>query len=282
MEPGKAEKIAEELRRQIVKGRLQSGTKIASERDLSEELGASRMTVRRAIEIIEGEGLVVRYPGRGTFVGGQRERVLVDRGREVQEELETHSVAASELRMSGSFLRDMERIGHKAYVQFLEQPALVAADAEIAKYLQIQAGTLILKRYRLQMADNLPYRLIESYYPSDLFGELLTQDIGDKPLFVWLQERHNLRVAHAQEVLMARLATQKERQLLRISPSAPIVALNRTVWTEEKRPVEWAHIIAVAALYTFTYEYDILQWNQEQRLGDRTRENQPNHAWDTR
>ena len=282
MELGKAEEIAEELRTQIVKGRLQAGTKIASERDLSEELGASRMTVRRAIEIIEGEGLVVRYPGRGTFVGGLRERVLVDRGREVQEELETHSVAASELRMSGSFLKDMESIGRKPHVQFLEQPALVAADAEIAKHLQMQAGTLVLKRYRLQMADNLPYRLIESYYPSDLFGELLTQDIGHMPLFVWLQERHNLRVAHAQEVLIARLATRKERQLLHISPSAPIVALNRTVWTEEKRPVEWAYIIAVAALYTFTYEYDILAWSQEQRLGERTRKNQPNHVSDTR
>jgi DNA-binding GntR family transcriptional regulator len=281
MELGKAEEIAEKLRAQILHGVLQAGMKIASERDLSEELDASRMTVRRAIEIIEGEGLIVRYPGRGTFVGRLRERVLVDRGREVQEEIETPSIAASELRMSGSFLKDMERIGRKPQVQFLEQPALVAADAEIAKHLQIRVGTLVLRRYRLQLADKLPYRLIESYYPSDLFGELLTQDIGDKPLFVWLQERHNLRVAHAQEVLIARLASQKERQLLRISPGAPVVALNRTVWTEEKRPVEWAHIIAVAAHYTFTYEYDMLNWSQGKKDEERSREPQSPYSSDT-
>ncbi len=281
MELGKAEEIAEKLRVQILQGVLQAGMKIASERDLSEELDASRMTVRRAIEIIEGEGLIVRYPGRGTFVGGLRERVLVDRGREVQTERETPSIAASELRMSGSFLKDMERIGRKPQVQFIEQPALVAAAAEIANHLQIRAGALVLRRYRLQLADKLPYRLIESYYPSDLFGELLTQDIGDKPLFVWLQERHNLRVAHAQEVLIARLASQKERQLLRISPSAPVVALNRIVWTEEKRPVEWAHIIAVAALYTFTYEYDMLNWSQGTKHEERSREPQSPHSSDT-
>ncbi len=183
--------------------------------------------------------------------------------------------------MSGSFLKDMERIGRKPQVQFIEQPALVAADAEIANHLQIRAGALVLRRYRLQLADKLPYRLIESYYPSDLFGELLTQDIGDKPLFVWLQERHNLRVAHAQEVLIARLASQKERQLLRISPGAPVVALNRTVWTEEKRPVEWAHIIAVAALYTFTYEYDMLNWSQGTKHEERSREPQSPHSSDT-
>ena len=116
---------------------------------------------------------------------------------------------------------------------------------------------LVFKRYRLQLADGLPYRIIESYYPADLFGELLTTDIGDKPLFDWLQERHGLVVARAREELIARLATADERRLLQISPNAPVVAFNRTVWADSDRPVEWAHIIAVAEFYTFSYEYDI-------------------------
>src|SRR4030095_8573392 len=107
---------------------------------------------------------------------------------------------------------------------------LVAANAETASNLEIEEGTLVLKRYRLQLADNLPYRIIESYYPADLFGELLTADIGDKPLFAWLQERHRIKVIHAKENLIARLATQTERQLLKISSTAPVVALERTVW----------------------------------------------------
>ena len=99
-------------------------------------------------------------------------------------------------------------------------------------------------------------------------GELLTLDIGDTPLFAWLQERHGLRVTHAKEILLARLAIQNERQLLQISPNAPVVAIDRTVLADTGQPVEWAHIIAVAALYMFTYEYDILDWNQEQKHGD--------------
>lgn len=272
MELGKAEEIATVLRTKILDGTLQTGARIASERDLAEELSASRMTVRRAIEILEGEGLVTRYPGRGTFVGGMRERVLVEKGREVQ----TSSVTASELKMSGSFLKDMERMGRKPKIQFLEQPSLVASDTEIAKHLQIPVGSLVFKRYRLQLADNLPYRLIVSYYPSDLFGELLTTDIGDKPLFSWLQDRHGLRVAHAQEILIARLATQNERQLLQISPTAPVIVLDRTVWANTGRPVEWAHIIASASLYVFTYEYDINEWNKEQNNENRTDTNSPN------
>ncbi|HEX6479578.1 MAG TPA: GntR family transcriptional regulator [Ktedonobacteraceae bacterium] len=258
----KAEEIAARLRQKITDGTLQAGTRLASERDLSMEFGVSRMTVRHAIEILESEGLVARYPGRGTFVGGIRERVVMERGREMRSKLEAASISSSELRMSGSFLKDMERLGRKPQVQFLEQPSLVPSNVEIASHLNIKEGTLVLKRYRLQLADNLPYRLIESFYPSDLFGELLTTDIGDKPLFLWLQEQHGLRVSQAQETLIARPATPHERQLLHISPGAPVVALDRTVWAETKRPVEWAHIVAVAALYTFTYGYDILEWNR--------------------
>ena len=115
----------------------------------------------------------------------------------------------------------------------------------------------MLRRYRLQLANKLPYRLIESYYPADLFGELVTTNIENKPLFTWLQERHGLKVTHVKEILIARLATTSERNLLRISPGMPVVAYDRTVWANTGRPVEWAHIIAVAGLYTFVYEYDI-------------------------
>lgn len=264
MELGKAEEIAERLRTKILDGTLAPGTKIASERELSDELEASRMTVRHALEIIEGEGLIIRYPGRGTFVSGAQERVLIEKGREIK----NVSIQGSELRLSGSFLKDMERIGRKPYVRFLEQPSLVPATEEIAKSLQIPTGTLVLKRYRLQLADNLPYRIIESYYPSDLFGELLTIDIKDKPLFTWLQEKYGIRVSKAREILIARPANQNERQLLRISSGSPVVAFERTVWTETKRVVEWARIIAVAALYTFTYEYDIDDWNREAQNND--------------
>jgi DNA-binding GntR family transcriptional regulator len=267
MEFGKAEDIAQNLRHKIVSGELQSGVKINSERDIADEFHVSRMTARRALEILEGEGLITRYPNRGTYVGSMRERVLIDKGREISKPLHTSSVAASELRLSGSFIKDMERIGRKPHILFLEQPSLVAANAEIASNLEIEEGDLVLKRYRLQSADNLPYRIIESYYPADLFGELLMVDIGDKPLFAWLQERHGIRVIHAKENLIARLATQTERQLLKISSTAPIVAVDRTVWGKGNthRRVEFAHIFATASLYVFTYEYDITEWNKEKK-----------------
>lgn len=247
METGKADYIVEELKAQILEGKLPERTKLPSERELSEQYDVSRMTARRALQILEGEGLVTRHPVRGTFVSGIRERQHEHHG----------IVAASELREYGSFKKAMFKSGRKPEELFLEQPSLVAANVEVAEHLQLPQGSLVLKRYRLQSADKLPYRLIESYYPSDLFGELLTTNIGDTPLFDWLQERHGLTDVRAKEDLIARLAIPDERSLLQISPNAPVVAFERTVWANNDRVIEWARITAVALLYTFSYEYDI-------------------------
>jgi len=257
MEVGKAEAIVEKLKAQIIEGKLPERTKLPSERELSQRYNVSRMTVHRALELLESEGFITRYPGHGTFVGGGRERLNLFQGRQKIAETEHSIVKAEELRQAGSFIKEMERLGHKPEVRWLEQPALIAASPKIADQLQLPNHMLVLKRHRLQIADGLPYRLVTSYYPADLFGESLTTSIGEVPLFDWLQIRHRLAVEHAREELTVRLATMKERSLLRISPNSPVVDIKRKVWADNGRVVEWAIIIAVAAWYTFSYDYQI-------------------------
>lgn len=256
-ELGRADRIVDTLETEIREGELREGEKLPSERELVERFKISRMTVRKALQTLVGEGLVASYPGRGYFVVGLRERLQEHHGESILTAPEAPSIAAAELQRSRSFLKYMEQRKRTPGVEFLDPPALVAADAEIAEHLRLDKNELVLRRYRLQLADKLPYRLIESYYPADLFGELIGTDIGDKPLFTWLQERHGLSVVHAKEVLIARLARSSERQLLRLSPGTPVVAFERTVFAHTGRPVEWAHITAVAGLYIFSYEYDI-------------------------
>jgi DNA-binding GntR family transcriptional regulator len=60
--------LADELRAEIQSGRLPSGRVIPSETSLMQEFGLARGTVRKAIEALADDGLVVRVQGRGTFV----------------------------------------------------------------------------------------------------------------------------------------------------------------------------------------------------------------------
>lgn len=253
-ERGKAERIVVEIGTEIREGRLKDGGRLPSERDLAEMFKVSRMTARSALQTLLTEGLIVSYAGRGYYVAGTRKKLEEHYGEPIYE--------GDELRRSGSFTEYMERLNLNPEVEFLELPAIVAPNQEVAEHLRLNKGDLVFKRYRLQLADRLPYRLIESYYPTDLFGELLTTDIGNKPLFLWLQERHGLTAIHAEEFLLARPANIYERGQLRLSPEAPVVSIERTVLADTGRIIEWARITASAALYFFKYEYDIQIWKQ--------------------
>jgi DNA-binding GntR family transcriptional regulator len=257
-ELGRAERIVEELGTEIKEGKLQERDRLPSERDLAVRFKVSRMTVRRALQTLLGEGLIVSRPVRGYFVASTHERLQEYQAELIYPDSQTSPLPGEELRRGGSFNKYMKSLNRNPEDLFLEPPALVAPNEEVAKHLQLSSMELVFKRYRLQLADTIPYRLIESYYPSDLFGELLTtKDIGNKPLFKWLQERHGLTATHVREVLTARLANSYERGQLRISPGAPVVALERTVWADTGRIIEWARITASATLYTFRYDYDI-------------------------
>jgi len=259
-ELGKAERIVEEVGNEIREGKLKEGGRLPSERELAEMFRVSRMTARNALQTLLSGGLIASYPGRGYFVVGDHERLQERHGELLYPDSDMPPVKAEELIKAGSFYEYMMRLGRNPEDVFLETPALVAANEEVTEHLELSTRELVLKRYRLQLADKKPYRLIESYYPSDLFGELLTTKLDKKPLFLWLQERHGLTAAHVNEILIARPANIYERGQLRISPGAHVMAIERTVSAHTGRIIEWARITASAALYTFMYEYDINIW----------------------
>jgi DNA-binding FadR family transcriptional regulator len=66
-ERGDAEALTAALRRELLSSRWQDGDRLPTERELGERHGVARNTVRRALQALEGEGLIVRHVGRGTF-----------------------------------------------------------------------------------------------------------------------------------------------------------------------------------------------------------------------
>lgn len=215
--------IVEVLKGQIREGKLSERAQLPSEYTISEQFQVSRPVARQALQMLEQD-----IP-----------------------------VPAEELREYGSFIKDMQARGHKPVVNFLEDPSVIPAPAAIAKHMGLPTGELVLKRYRQQLADERPYRLIESYYPAALFGELLTIKIGEQPLFEWLKEHHGLKAVRAEEKLKVRQANEYESSLLDISPHAPVIDVERIVWANTGRIIEWAKITAAAYRYTFSYKYDI-------------------------
>lgn len=73
--------LADRLRQAIRSGELVAGQRVPSELSLTQEYGLSRLTVRRALQELRSEGLIVVVQSRGTFVTGEQERTTVTLGK---------------------------------------------------------------------------------------------------------------------------------------------------------------------------------------------------------
>src|SRR5436305_13505479 len=149
--------------------RLGVGNAIPSERQLSVDLGVSRLTVRAALDTLAREGHLVRRRGSGTYV--QQPKI------------------AQELTMT-SFSEDMRRRGMAPGSRTLSL-ARELAGARLGRFLQVSPGEKILVIKRLRLADgetmaietlHLPEALVPGLEPRDLdngsFYELLTGRYG--------------------------------------------------------------------------------------------------------
>lgn len=179
--------------------------------------------------------------------------------------INTFTLHGQELRWNGSFVREMESRGRKVQIQYIQPSAVVAAGTEIGGKLGINSDTMVLRRYRIQKAEEIPYRIVDSYYLASLLGELEGKDETYTPLLRWLRENKSLRASRVHERLKCRLPFHQESYLLQIAPIQPVVDLERWVWgvfesgkdAGKEVLFEYSRIIANASLHVFPYSYEI-------------------------
>lgn len=141
--------VRDHLRGLIADG-LSVGATIPSERELCEEFGVSRMTVRQAVDALVVEGLLERVQGRGTFVAQPK----VD----LQPRL-------------ASFPEEMRRRGMEPSVEVLSA-ARTAAPRQVADALELPEGAEVHHLRRLRLADGLPMAVEENWVPVALVPDL--------------------------------------------------------------------------------------------------------------
>lgn len=138
------------LRSNIRSGLLKPGD-VTSEQELAAEFGVSRITIRSALARLAREGLVVRVPGRGTFIADLRK-------------LEPQSALTS-------FSENMTALGkHPAHRTLAV--AETAATPEAAAALQVEPGDPLLAIERLLLADNVPMAVMTAHLPPWVYGPM--------------------------------------------------------------------------------------------------------------
>lgn len=203
------ERIKTYLRDGIKAGIWKAGEKIPSEFELMDQLGASRMTVHRALRELSAEGVLLRVQGAGSFVQAPPPRSPL---------LEIHDIA-----------ENIARRGHQHRAQILALDAR-PARAGIAAEFQRRANTKLYYSEILHFENDIPVQLEERYISPAFAPDYLKQDFTSQTPNRYLQTiAPALEVEH---IIHATTATERVQALLQLSPHEACLCLLRRTWTQ--------------------------------------------------
>lgn len=209
--------IAESLLDRIESGRLLAGDRLPPERELSEGLGVNRLTLRRALRVLESQGLLIRRQGSGTFVADPK--IERQAGRLI------------------SFTRGMERRG------FSPGARIVRADerpvgASLAAVLHLPLAAPVYDLLRLRLLNDIPVMLEHYVMSVRRFPGLRRFDLEHRSMYEVMETEYGVSIRRARQSLEPVTASEFEAELLGISPGAPLMLERRLAYDQEDRPVE--------------------------------------------
>jgi GntR family transcriptional regulator len=203
------------LSRRIAEG-LEPGSPIPSERDLAEQYGLSRMTVRQAINALVADGRLERRLGRGTYVAQPKMDV--------------------QIRLVG-FTEDMRRRGMTASSRTLSFERIAATPA-LAGHLEIESGDPVVRLVRLRYADEIPMAIERTHIPERLVPGLVEAGVP-KSLYQYLNEHYGIVLTWGEQQIEASITAAEDAPLLNIRPDGVVLIMARRSFADDVQ-VEYA------------------------------------------
>lgn len=227
-------RAVEALRGMVDVAVTQGLEKLPAERGLADRLGVSRNMVRRALEILESEGAVVRSPGRG---GGAFITAVTDSAPVSPTLFDAHERKLErDLNAIKGIPQMLAEQGFEATTRVLSE-SIEPASPGIAAALRLRDGAPVVSLLRLRLADGQPLSLERMFLDAELFPDLLDHSpIGS--LYALLAAQYGVTVATAEEQVEVVEASRQVATLLDLKPWAPVLALRRVSRREDGTPVE--------------------------------------------
>lgn len=224
--------IHNQIRQRIEDGKWQVGDRLPSERELAQEFGVSRMTLRQAIQTLADEGILERKVGSGTYVANQK----------VQE------------KMSGitSFTEIIQRQGKSPSSKTVSYQIKMPNSRE-QEALHLAEDDEILRMERIRYADNVPICVETTSIPLCFIKELKKDEITSS-LYHSLEEQTKARLGQAKQMITASLANERTAELLEIKRGDAILYLRQITYLKTGEPFEYVRSQYVGSRFEFVLE----------------------------
>jgi GntR family transcriptional regulator len=259
----KYERIAEDLRRQILKSELAPGTQMPSHTALAEKYRVSLPTVQQALGVLETEGLIDAVHGIGTYVRAnmqplrrKNDRYQWEKNRALLEEDERLKTGGTE-HDTGLTVSDLE---------FYSRYRIEDAAEDLAEAFNVETGTKLLHRiYRTSIhSEEVVISMSDSY--------LLYEVVASNPNLLsaanepWPGGTHHqlrtvgIEIDRVLDEVSARPPRGEEAELLGIKPGVAVLTLRKTSYDTDGRVVEVANAIMPGDRTILNYETKLDRW----------------------
>jgi len=197
---------------------------IPSELSIEKRFQVSRITVRKAIELLQRENILERKQGVGTFV--KEQKILYD----------ANSI--------GSLTQRLSRQNHNLTTKSIKYK-IIKGEHYVKTLLECNT-LLCIKRFR--QLNGVPFALMLNYIDYKKVPKL-EKKFKIESLYSFLKDEYEIEFYNAQETVEAKNASNKEASMLDIKPRDALLSLHRLSFDKNNNPVEYSDIVIKANMY---------------------------------
>jgi GntR family transcriptional regulator len=214
----------------VLKERLRDGVydhAVPTELQLMAEFGLARVTVRKALGTLAGEGLIERSAGRGTrrIVGAAKSAGFA-----------RQSDDAPPSRLTG-LLDHIVEMSRRTTVRVVSLRHL-AAPERVASALRLPPKSEVVCAVRVRSTKEGPVSLITAWVPQAHAHAMTRQQLARKPILLLLEEA-GVAIGQATQTVSARQADVVAAEQLQVPVGSALLAVERTVYSQDDAPVQW-------------------------------------------
>lgn len=226
--------ISNDIRKKILEGVYQANEQIPFEKDLCVAYDASKMTVKKALDMLVTEGLIIKRRGYGTFVKDL-----------AQDEIERIAVA-NQFRGTTAL-----NVGKEVKSTILEFQVVGASDI-VKNKLNMKEDSFVYDIYRVRYIDGRPEVMEKMYMPIDLILGLKKSNV-EGSIYEYIEEDLGLKIQSGHRRISVRKATELEQQYLEIEPGDPVAVAEQIAYFDTGVAFEYS--ISVHRHDSFSVEF---------------------------
>lgn len=217
----KYEVVMEDIKQRILDGRCPAYSQLPSIAVLCEHYGVSKITIKKALDELETEGLISRRRGSGTFV----------------KRTQPHDKGDLSGQMDG-FSAEHTARGEKVTTKVIDF-SVVRPSERVATFLDIDHDSFVYHVVRVRAADAKPHAIEYTYMPIDVIPDLKMKHLQTS-IYSYIEDELGLKIASAHRTVRACLPSALEQRELLAEPTDPLLEIEQVGFLDDGRVFEYS------------------------------------------